>query len=198
MRHNVSGRKLNRTASHRKMMFRNMVTDLFRHGRIRTTTTKAKEARSLAERLITYAKAGDLNSRRQAAKRINDPEVLQKLFNEIGPSFADRPGGYTRILKIDGVRKGDNAELSILELVGEGQERVKSKGRASRYPKRLAAVASAVAAAEPEAKEAPVEETPVDAAPEAEAAAAEEPAAEADPESAAAAEDPDAGDGKDK
>ncbi len=198
MRHNVSGRKLNRTASHRKMMFRNMVTDLFRHGRIRTTTTKAKEARSLAERLITYAKAGDLNSRRQAAKRINDPEVLQKLFNEIGPSFADRPGGYTRILKIDGVRKGDNAELSILELVGEGQERVKSKGRSSRYPKRLAAVASAVAAAEPEAKEAPVEETPVDAAPEAEAAAAEEPAAEADPESAAAAEDPDAGDGKDK
>ena len=169
MRHNVSGRKLNRTASHRKMMFRNMVTDLFRHGRIRTTTTKAKEARSLAERLITYAKAGDLNSRRQAAKRINDPEVLQKLFNEIGPSFADRPG----------------------------QERVKSKGRASLYPKRIAA-ASAVAAAEPEAKEAPVEETPVDAAPEAEAAAAEEPAAEADPESAAAAEDPDAGDGKDK
>ena len=198
MRHNVSGRKLNRTASHRKMMFRNMVTDLFRHGRIRTTTIKAKEARSLAERLITYAKAGDLNSRRQAAKRINDPAVLQKLFNEIGPSFADRPGGYTRILKIDGVRKGDNAELSILELVGDDHERGKSKGRAARYPKRIAAAGAAVAAAEAEAQEAPVEETPADADPEAEAAVAEEPAAEADAETAAEAEDPDAGDGKDK
>ena len=117
MRHNVRGRKLNRTASHRKMMFRNMVTSLFRHERIQTTTAKAKEARSVAERLITYAKAGDLNSRRMAARKLTDPAVLQKLFAELGPRYADRPGGYTRILKIDGPRKGDNADMAILELV---------------------------------------------------------------------------------
>ena len=117
MRHNVRGRKLNRTASHRKMMFRNMVTDLFRHERIQTTTAKAKEARSVAERLITYAKAGDLNSRRMAARKLTDPDVLQKLFDVIGPRYADRPGGYTRVLKLDGPRRGDNADMSILELV---------------------------------------------------------------------------------
>jgi len=117
MRHNVRGRKLNRTASHRKMMFRNMVTSLFRHERIQTTTAKAKEARSVAERLITYAKAGDLNSRRMAARKLTDPAVLKKLFAELGPRYADRPGGYTRILKLDGPRKGDNADMAILELV---------------------------------------------------------------------------------
>jgi len=117
MRHNVSGRKFGRTAAHRGMMFRNLVTELFRHERIQTTTPKAKEARSLAERLITYAKAGDLNSRRLAARKLTDPEVLQKLFSEIGPRYADRPGGYTRILKLDGVRKGDAADMAILELV---------------------------------------------------------------------------------
>lgn len=117
MRHNVSGRKFGRTAAHRGMMFRNLVTELFRHERIQTTTPKAKEARSLAERLITYAKAGDLNSRRLAARKLTDPEVLQKLFGEIGPRYADRPGGYTRILKLDGLRKGDAADMAILELV---------------------------------------------------------------------------------
>jgi len=126
MRHNVRGRKLNRTASHRKMMFRNMVTDLFRHGRIKTTTAKAKEARAVAERLITYAKAGDLNSRRMAARKLMDPEVLQKLFAELGPRYADRPGGYTRVLKLDSPRKGDNADMSILELV-EAEFTPKSK-----------------------------------------------------------------------
>lgn len=118
MRHNVRGRKLNRSTSHRKAMFRNMVTDLFKHERITTTTQKAKEARSLAERLITYAKAGDLNSRRMAARKLYDPKVLQKLFDELGPRYKDRPGGYTRVLKIDGGRKGDNADMAILELVG--------------------------------------------------------------------------------
>ncbi|MBU1074357.1 50S ribosomal protein L17 [bacterium] len=117
MRHNVRGRKLNRTASHRKMMFRNMVTELFRHERIQTTTAKAKEARAVAERLITYAKAGDLNSRRMAARKLTDPGVLKKLFAELGPRYADRPGGYTRVLKLDGPRRGDNADMSILELV---------------------------------------------------------------------------------
>jgi large subunit ribosomal protein L17 len=116
MRHNVSGRKLNRTAAHRKMLYRNLVTSLFKHERIQTTVPKAKEARSVAEKLITFAKQGDLHSRRMAARKITEPEVLGKLFQEIAPRFADRAGGYTRILRI-GPRKGDNAELVILELV---------------------------------------------------------------------------------
>ncbi len=122
MRHNVRGRKLNRNASHRKAMFRNMVTDLFRHGRIKTTTAKAKELRPIAERLITYAKHGDLNSRRMAARKMSDPAILQKLFSEIGPQFADRQGGYTRIMKLDAVRRGDNAEMSIIELLGADEK----------------------------------------------------------------------------
>jgi large subunit ribosomal protein L17 len=117
MRHQISGRKLNRSPSHRRMLYRNLVTELFRHERIQTTVPKAKEARSVAERLITFAKTGDLSARRQAARKLNDPEVLQKLFSEIGPRYADRPGGYTRILRLSGGRKGDNAELAILELV---------------------------------------------------------------------------------
>jgi large subunit ribosomal protein L17 len=126
MRHQVRGRKLNRSTSHRKAMFRNMVTDLLRHERIQTTTAKAKECRSLADRMITYAKAGDLNSRRMAAKVLRDPKVLQKLFTELGPRYADRPGGYTRVLKMEGMRHGDNAEMSVLELV-EGVVKTKTK-----------------------------------------------------------------------
>jgi large subunit ribosomal protein L17 len=117
MRHSYSGRKLNRTPSHRKMLYRNLVTALFEHERIQTTVVKAKEARSLAERLITFAKRADLHARRMAARKVNDPAVLQKLFEEIGPRYAERPGGYTRILRMSGVRKGDGAELAILELV---------------------------------------------------------------------------------
>lgn len=116
MRHNVSGRKLNRTPAHRKMLYRNLVTSLFKHERITTTVPKAKEARKVAEKLITMAKAGDLHSRRQAARKVNEPAVLQRLFEEIGPRYADRPGGYTRIMRL-GPRRGDNAELAILELV---------------------------------------------------------------------------------
>lgn len=116
MRHNVSGRKLNRTAAHRKMLYRNLVTSLLKHERITTTVQKAKEARSVAEKLITTAKTDDLHSRRQAARKITEPAVVQKLFAEIGPRYADRPGGYTRIMRL-GFRKGDNAELAILELV---------------------------------------------------------------------------------
>ena len=117
MRHNVSGRKLNRTAAHRKMLERNLVTALFEHERIQTTVVKAKVARSLAERLITFAKRGDLHARRQAARKVNDPAVLKKLFEEIGPRYTQRPGGYTRILRMSGPRLGDGAELAILELV---------------------------------------------------------------------------------
>jgi large subunit ribosomal protein L17 len=117
MRHNVSGRKLNRTAAHRKMLYRNLVTSLFKYERIQTTVPKAKEARIVAEKLITKAKKGDLHSRRLAARKVNEPAVLQKLFAEIGPRYADRPGGYTRIMLM-GPRRGDNAEIAILELVG--------------------------------------------------------------------------------
>jgi len=116
MRHNVSGRKLNRTPAHRKMLYRNLVTSLFKHERIQTTVPKAKEARAVAERLITFAKRGDLHARRIAARKVTEPAVLQKLFAEIGPRYADRAGGYTRIMRL-GPRQGDNAEMVILELV---------------------------------------------------------------------------------
>jgi large subunit ribosomal protein L17 len=99
-------------------MFRNMVTSLFKEERVETTVPKAKEARRLAERMITHAKRGDLHARRQAARFVRDQDVLKKLFDEIGPRFAERPGGYTRILKT-GFRSGDNAPLSILELLPE-------------------------------------------------------------------------------
>jgi large subunit ribosomal protein L17 len=98
-------------------MFRNMVTSLFREERVVTTVPKAKEARRVAERMITFAKRGDLHARRQAARVVRDTEVLKKLFEDIGPRFAERPGGYTRILKT-GFRTGDAAPMSILELVG--------------------------------------------------------------------------------
>jgi large subunit ribosomal protein L17 len=116
MRHRKATVKLNRNASHRKAMFRNMVTSLLREERVETTVPKAKECRRLAERMITFAKRGDLHARRQVARVVRDSDVVRKLFDDIGPRFAERPGGYTRILKT-GFRAGDNAPLSILELV---------------------------------------------------------------------------------
>jgi large subunit ribosomal protein L17 len=116
MRHGKKGRKLSRTASHRKATLRNMATSLFRHGRIETTTAKAKELRPFAERLITLARRGDVHARRLAARKIQDRQVLGSLFDEIAPRYAERPGGYTRILKL-GNRKGDAAEMSLIELV---------------------------------------------------------------------------------
>ena len=116
MRHRKKGRKLQRTASHRRAMLRNLATSLFRHERIEPTTAKAKELRPYAERLITLARRGDLHARRLVARKIQDREVLGKLFDEISSRFAERPGGYTRILKL-GNRKGDAAEISLIELV---------------------------------------------------------------------------------
>ena len=109
-------RKLGRNSAHRKSMLRNLVTDLFREERITTTDTRAKEARREAEKLITLAKRGDLHARRQALAYIFDESVVTKLFEEIGPRYADRNGGYTRIMKL-GPRRGDNAEMVFLELV---------------------------------------------------------------------------------
>ncbi len=109
-------RKLGRNSAHRKAMLRNLVTDLFREERISTTDTRAKEARREAEKLITLAKRGDLHARRQALSYIYDESVVTKLFDDIGPRYADRKGGYTRILKL-GPRRGDCAEMVFLELV---------------------------------------------------------------------------------
>lgn len=116
MRHRKKGRKLSRTPSHRKATLRNMAASLFLHERIETTTAKAKELRPYAERLITLARRGDVHSRRLAGRKIHDRNVLGKLFDDIAPRFAERPGGYTRILKL-GNRKGDAADMSLIELV---------------------------------------------------------------------------------
>ena len=109
-------RKLGRESAHRKAMLRNLVTDLLREGRIQTTEHRAKEARRQAEKMITLGKRGDLHARRQAMAYIFDESVVTKLFEEIAPKYADRQGGYTRILKL-GPRQGDNADVVFLELV---------------------------------------------------------------------------------
>ena len=109
-------RKLGRNSAHRKAMLRNLVTDLLREERISTTDTRAKEARRIAEKMITLGKRGDLHARRQALSYIYDETVVTKLFEELGPRYADRNGGYTRILKL-GPRRGDCAEMVFLELV---------------------------------------------------------------------------------
>ena len=116
MRHNNKGRALGRTTEHKRALMRNMATSLFQHGRIETTEAKAKELRPYAEKLITLAKKGDLHAKRLAAREIQDRDVLVLLFDKIGPSVAERPGGYTRILKT-GFRQGDGAETALIELV---------------------------------------------------------------------------------
>ena len=116
MRHRKRGNPLSRTASHRRATLRNLATALLRHERIRTTHAKAKELRPYVERLITLGRRGDLHARRQAGRKISDRAVLQKLFDDVGPRFAQRPGGYTRILRL-GFRKGDAADMALIELV---------------------------------------------------------------------------------
>ena len=109
-------KKLGRPSAHRKSMLRNLVTDLFKYGRIQTTQDRAKETRRIAEKMITLAKRGDLHSRRQALAYLFDESTVTKLFEDIAPKYADRNGGYTRILKL-GPRQGDNAEVVFVELV---------------------------------------------------------------------------------
>ena len=116
MRHRKSGRKLNRTSSHRKALMRNMVTSLLDHERIETTDAKAKALRGLADRMITLGKRGDLHARRQALSVIRSKEGTAKVFDELAERFRDRPGGYTRVIKL-GNRVGDAAPISIIELV---------------------------------------------------------------------------------
>lgn len=125
MRHRVVGRRLGRSSGHRRALRRSMITELFRHERIQTTLAKARAIRGAAEKLITLSKRGNaegeakaVHARRLAAARLNDPEIVKKLFDEIAPRYTERPGGYTRILKL-GPRGGDAAEMALLELVEE-------------------------------------------------------------------------------
>jgi len=120
MRHRESGRKLNRNSSHRKAMFRNMAASLIEHEMIKTTLPKAKELRRIAEPLITMAKIDNVAKRRIAFSRLRDRNIVTKLFNELGPRYKERPGGYLRILKC-GFRAGDKAAMAIVELVDRPQ-----------------------------------------------------------------------------
>ena len=139
MRHKSAGRRLGRTTSHRVAMFRNMVTSFLEHEKITTTDAKAKEIRSIAEKMITLGKKGDLHAMRQAASYIRDKKVVTKLFTAIAPRYKERAGGYTRIIKL-GLRPGDNAPLSVIELVEEQLEVQVPKKKA---PKKAATKAAA-------------------------------------------------------
>ena len=121
MRHMKSGRKLNRNSAHRKAMFRNMATSLFEHEIIKTTVPKAKELRRVAEPLLTLAKEDSVAHRRMAFDRLRDRDAVTKLFNELGPRYVDRPGGYLRIMKC-GYRAGDKAPMAYVELVDRPRE----------------------------------------------------------------------------
>ena len=116
MRHLKQGRKLGRTSAHRKALLRNLATALFEHNRITTTEAKAKELRRVADKLVTLGKRGDLHARRQALKIVRSNTVARKLFEEVSPRFAQRKGGYTRILRV-GYRPGDAAAMAVIELV---------------------------------------------------------------------------------
>ena len=121
MRHNISGRKLNRTSSHRKAMFSNMVNALIKHEQITTTLPKAKELRPIIEKMVTLSRKNDLHARRQAISKLQDNDMVKKLFDVLGPRYAERAGGYTRIIKA-GFRYGDNAPMAIIEFVDRDTE----------------------------------------------------------------------------
>ncbi len=129
MYHGKAGRKLGRTSSHKEAMFRNMVTSIIKHERIRTTDSKAKEVRKLAEKMITLGKRGNLHARRQALAFIRDKASMSKLFGELTERYRQRAGGYTRIIKV-GYRFGDNAPVSILEFIPEEKKKEKAKPKA--------------------------------------------------------------------
>ncbi len=175
MRHRKTGRKLGRNTSHRKAMMRNMVTSLFDCEKITTTDARAKELRKMAEKLITMARRGDLHSRRLIMQVVRDNKTAAKLVDTIAPRYADRPGGYTRIIKL-GHRAGDNAALSMIELV---KEEVAAKPKKKKAPAKKAA----------KKVEAPVEETPVEEVPAEEVPAEEVPAEEVPAEEVPAEEE---------
>ena len=172
MRHRKSGKRLGRNTSHRKAMMRNLVTSLFDCEKITTTDARAKELRKLAEKLITIARRGDLHSRRLVLEVVRDRKTVDKLFGTIAPRYSERPGGYTRIVKL-GHRAGDNAALSVIELV---EEQFTAKPKRKKAPAKEVAKPAAAAPA-PAAAEAPAEEIPAEEKAEGETPA-EEPAAE--------------------
>jgi large subunit ribosomal protein L17 len=187
----TKGPRLGGSPSHQRLILSNLATQLFEHGRITTTESRARALRPLAEKLITKAKKGDLHNRREVLKTVRDKGVVHVLFTEIAPTFSERPGGYTRITKI-GPRKGDNAPMAVIELVTEAYEPKPARTKAA-----PAAAAPAAAVEEPAAEETPAEtevaETVAAAeeteAPEAEAAEETEESTEEAP--AAADEDAD-------
>ncbi|MFF5211782.1 50S ribosomal protein L17 [Streptosporangium sp. NPDC000396] len=157
----TKGARLGGSPAHERLILSNLATQLFQHGRITTTVTKAKRLRPLAERLITKAKKGDMHNRRQVLTVVRDKGVVHHLFTEIAPTFAERPGGYTRITKI-GHRKGDAAPMAVIELVTEPLNTVrvgKAQAPAAEAPKAEETKVEEVAEETAEATEAPAEET---------------------------------------
>ncbi|HEY2878087.1 50S ribosomal protein L17 [Nocardioides sp.] len=157
------GPRLGGSPSHQRLIVSNLATQLFEHGRITTTETKARVLRPVAEKLITKAKRGDLHNRREVLKTVRDKSVVHELFTEIAPRFAERPGGYTRITKI-GPRKGDNAPMAVIELVTEAYEpKAAQAAKKSAAKKSAAKKSTAKKAAEPvTAEETVTEETPAE------------------------------------
>ena len=192
----TKGPRLGGSSSHQKAILANLATALFEHGRIKTTETKARALRPYAEKLITHAKKGTLHNRREVLKKIRDKDVVHNLFAEIGPFFADRNGGYTRIIKVE-ARKGDNAPMAVIELVqektvtseadrarrvGASKATAKAAPKAAPEPEEVAAEAQEAEAQETEAPE-PEAEAQETEAPEPEAETQEaEPEAEAEAE----------------
>ncbi|MGO9035415.1 50S ribosomal protein L17 [Mycobacterium sp.] len=193
----TKGPRLGGSSSHQKAILANLATALFEHGRIKTTETKARALRPYAEKLITHAKKGTLHNRREVLKKIRDKDVVHNLFAEIGPFFADRNGGYTRIIKVE-ARKGDNAPMAVIELVQEKTvtseaERARRVGASKAAPKAAPEAEPEAAAVEAEAEEAAAEAETTEVAaqtgattpePEAEAEAHEPEAAETKAEDA--------------
>lgn len=164
----TKGPRLGGSSSHQKALLANLATSLFEHGRIKTTEPKARALRPYAEKLITHAKKGTLHNRREVMKKIRDKDVVHTLFAEIGPFYADRAGGYTRIIKVEN-RKGDNAPMAVIELVREKTVTSEAnRARRAAGAQKVAAAAAPQAAVEPEATEGPsaeeveaIEETPI-------------------------------------
>jgi len=157
MRHQRAGKKLGRDAAHRKALYSNLTGALIEHGRIKTTVTKAKAVKPVAEQMITLARRGDLHARRQAVAFLRSKDVVHKLFEEVGPRFKDRPGGYSRIVKI-GPRPGDAAEMAYLELVDAEVVVSPRRERPVAAPAAAAAVPGAAAEEPPPTEEELVED----------------------------------------
>jgi large subunit ribosomal protein L17 len=192
----TKGARMGGSAAHQRHLLSNLATALFEHGKITTTEARARRLRPYAERLITFAKRGDLSARRQVLTVVTDKSVVHTLFTEIGPQFATREGGYTRITKI-GPRKGDNAPLAVIELI---QEEAEAKPRRRRARRSQPAARPAASAAAPETTEAPADAADADVtaeAPEADATAEGTDAESGDAESADAESADEAADSED-